>query len=83
MTTYLAIITTVLVVTQIIRLVQNAMSLQKENQLIKKQLDELNDITQDDIDDRRKAYKLVAKYFERKESELYEKQYTQEAHQRR
>jgi hypothetical protein len=73
MTTYLVIITTALVITQIIRLIQNSMSLKRQNRLVKEQLKGLYDITQEDIDNQRKAYKLVAEYFERKERELYEK----------
>ena len=69
MTTYLVIITTVLVITQIIRLAQNTMSLRKQNQHIKKQLKGLYDITQEDIDNQRKAYKLVAEYFEAEKKE--------------
>ena len=64
MNTYLAIITTVLVLTQIIRLVQNAVQLHKQNVLFKKQLGQIDDVTQEDLDIQRKAYKLMVEYFE-------------------
>lgn len=46
---YLAVITTMLVVTQIIRIVQNTMSLHRQNKLIKAQLNEIGEITDDDM----------------------------------
>lgn len=46
---YLVIITTVLVVTQVIRIVQNTMSLHRQNKLIKAQLNEIGEITDEDM----------------------------------
>lgn len=68
MTTYLAIITTVLVVTQIIRVVQNAISLHKQEILFKEQLGQIQDITQEDLDTQRKAYRLIVEHFEDQKS---------------
>lgn len=71
MNIYLAIITTVLVVTQIIRCVQNAVQLHRQNELFKKQLKELADmeLTESDFEAQRKAYRLAVKYFEAKMTE--------------
>lgn len=68
MTTYLTIITTVLVVTQIIRCVQNAVQLWRQNVLFKKQLKELADmeLTERDFETQRKSYHLIVKYLESK-----------------
>lgn len=46
---YLVIITTVLVMTQIIRIIQNTISLHRQNRLIKAQLNELGELTDDDL----------------------------------
>lgn len=46
---YLTVITTVLVVTQVIRITQNTISLHRQNRLIKAQLDELGELTDKDI----------------------------------
>lgn len=46
---YLAIITTVLVATQIVRITQNTISLYRQNKIIKAQLDELGELTDKDI----------------------------------
>lgn len=64
---YLAIITTVLVVTQIIRLIQNAVQLHRQNVLFKKQLGQLADCepTKEDFDTQRKAYRLIVEHFEK------------------
>jgi hypothetical protein len=66
MNTYLAIITTVLVVTQIIRLIQNAVQLHRQNVLFKKQLGDLADmqLTEKDFTAQRKAYRLIVEYLE-------------------
>ena len=61
MNTYLAIITTVLVITQIVRLIQNAVQLHRQNVLLKEQLGHLADCnpTKQDFENQRKAYRLI------------------------
>lgn len=68
MNTYLAIITTALVATQIIRLVQNAVQLHRQNVLFKKQLGQLANCepTEKDFETQRKAYRLMVEYLEEK-----------------
>lgn len=74
MNTYLAIITTVLVVTQIIRLIQNAVQLHRQNVLFKKQLDDLADmeLSEKDFHAQRKAYRLIVEYLEHRVAEKNE-----------
>lgn len=69
MNTYLAIITTVLVITQIVRLIQNAVQLCRQNVLFKEQLGQLADCkpTEQDFENQRKAYQLIVDYLEEKE----------------
>lgn len=66
MNTYLTIITTVLVVTQIIRITQNAISLHRQEKEIKKNLNWFseNDVTKEDFLMQRKAYRLIINYLE-------------------
>lgn len=66
MNTYLAIITTVLVATQIIRLTQNAVQLHRQNILYKEQLGHLAECnpTEQDFENQRKAYRLMVEYLE-------------------
>lgn len=66
MNTYLTIITTVLVLTQIIRITQNYISLSRQNVLYKKQLEELADleISKEDFEYQRKAYRLIVEKLE-------------------
>lgn len=61
MNNYLTIITTVLVITQIIRVTQNAITLHRQNVLYKKELKELADfeLRKEDFDIQRKAYRLI------------------------
>jgi hypothetical protein len=71
MNTYLAIITTVLVVTQIIRLIQNAVQLYRQNVMFKKQLGHLADCepTKEDFDIQRKAYRLIVEHMTKEDEE--------------
>jgi len=71
MNTYLAIITTVLVITQIIRLIQNAVQLRRQNVLFEKQLGQLADCepTKEDFDNQRKAYRLIVEHLEGRSEE--------------
>ena len=66
MNIYLAIITTVLVVTQIIRVCQNHIQLRRQHILFKKQLGQLADCepTKEDFEIQRKAYRLVVKHLQ-------------------
>jgi hypothetical protein len=68
MNIYLAIITTVLVVTQIVRVCQNHIQLRRQNVMFKKQLGQLAECepTKEDFDTQRKAYRLIVEHFEEK-----------------
>ena len=68
MNTYLAIITTVLVITQIVRLIQNAVDLHRQNVLFKEQLGHLADCnpTKQDFENQRKEYRMIVDYLEEK-----------------
>ena len=68
MNTYLAIITTVLVITQVVRMIQNAVQLHRQNILFKEQLGHLADCnpTEQDVENQRKAYRLIVDYLEEK-----------------
>lgn len=70
MNTYLVIITTVLVITQIIRVTQNAIQLHRQNVLFNKQCEEVRDIEimKDDFVMQRMAYRLIVEKL-RKEME--------------
>lgn len=67
MNNYLAIITTVLVITQIIRVTQNAISLHRQNKAFKKDLKDLAnmEVTKEDFEMQRKAYRLIVEKMER------------------
>ena len=68
MNTYLAIITTVLVITQIVRIIQNAVQLHRQNVLFKEELGQLANCnpTEQDFENQRKAYRLIVNYLEHK-----------------
>ena len=66
MNIYLAIITTILVVTQIIRVCQNHAQLRRQRIVFEKQLGQLADCepTKEDFETQRKAYRLAVEYLE-------------------
>lgn len=55
MNIYLTIMVTVLVLTQIVRIVQNTIQLRRQHKLFQAQLGQLDDITQEDLDVQRRA----------------------------
>ena len=67
MSIYLTIITTVLVLTQIIRISQNHISLRRQKVVFEAQLGELVDagVTKEDFEMQRKAYRLIVERLER------------------
>ena len=64
---YLTIITTVLVLTQVIRITQNHISLRRQKVIFEAQLGELVDagVTKEDFEMQRKAYRLIVERLER------------------
>lgn len=54
--------TTVLVATQIIRVMQNTIQLVRQNKMIKKEIDRLGDVTDEDMAIHREFYKLGCEY---------------------
>ena len=72
MNTYLAIITTILVVTQVIRVTQNAIQLKRQNKMIKEQLKDVEKVTTKDIQRQRQLHILAIAYLERKMSRMME-----------
>lgn len=59
MTIYLVIITTALVATQVIRIVQNTISLRRNNKLLNAQLNRLDDVSNEDFEMQKEAYRLI------------------------
>ena len=70
MNIYLTMMVTVLVFTQIVRIVQNTIQLRRQYKLFQAQLGQLDNITQEDLDMQRRAYRLIVDHFEHKRSEV-------------
>ena len=71
MNTYLTIMVTVLVATQIIRITQNAITLHRQNVLFNKQCAEIRDIeiAKEDFEMQRTAYRLLVEHLEKEGGE--------------
>ena len=63
---YLVIITTVLVITQIIRVAQNTIQLRRQTRMMKKQLDRLEDVTNEDLNMQKEAFRLIVEHLNRR-----------------
>lgn len=72
MNTYLTIMVTVLVTTQVIRIIQNAIQLRRQNKMIKEQLEAVEEVTTKDIQRQRQLHILAIAYLERKMSRMME-----------
>lgn len=77
MNTYLVIITTALVITQIIRVIQNHKQLRRQRILFEKQLGQLADCepTKEDFETQRKAYRLIVDYLQQGEEDMWKGRY--------
>ena len=62
MNTYLAIITTALVITQVIRVVQNAIMLHRQEKKLDAQLREFDEVTNEDLKTQKEAYRLIVEH---------------------
>ena len=69
--TYLTIITTAVVITQVIRLIQNAINLHRQNQAIERDLSWIKDrdITQRDFDVQKERFYLLKERLEKQKDE--------------
>ena len=56
---YLVVITTILVVTQVIRIIQNTLSLYKQNKLFEAEMGQISDITDSDLKRKMEVDKLL------------------------
>lgn len=79
MNTYLTIMVTILVATQIIRITQNAINLHREKNEIKKHIGWIQDYypTDEDFRNQHECYRLLREWLEWKVEEL-EREYTEQ-----
>lgn len=64
MLTYIMILLTLILVTQIIRITQNGINLHRQNNAIDKELNRLGMVTDEDLEIQKKAYRLIVDFFE-------------------
>lgn len=63
MDTYLSICITILILSQVIRLIQNAIQLHRQNKLFNAQLGHLSEITEADLETQRAFYQVGLEYY--------------------
>ena len=62
---YLQIVVTLILLTQIARIVQNGINLARQGKVFEKSCGQLDDITQQDLENQRYAYRLMIEYYEK------------------
>ena len=62
MNTYIAIIGTFLAVCEIIRVIQNYINLRHQNKVFESECGHLSDITEQDLQTQREAYRLIVQH---------------------
>lgn len=62
---YLQIVVTVILLTQLTRTIQNGISLYRQNKVFKESCGQLSDVTQQDLENQRYAYRLMIEYYEK------------------
>lgn len=67
---YLQIVVTVILLTQLVRTIQNGISLYRQNKVFKESCGQLSDVTQQDLENQRKAYRMMVAHYEREEKNL-------------
>ena len=63
---YLAITITILIATQVVRVVQNAKNLRYQNQIIERQLQGIEDVTNEDLQRQKRVFQMAEEYLNRK-----------------
>ena len=63
---YLIVMTTVLVATQVIRITQNFVQLSRQNKAIKRELDRVGEITDEDIATQKQFVRAACEYLDEK-----------------
>jgi len=66
---YLQIVVTVILLTQLTRTIQNGISLYRQNKTFKDACGQLSDVTPEDMENQRKAYRLMVEHYERENKE--------------
>ena len=62
---YLQIVVTAILLTQLVRTIQNGISLYRQNKVFKESCGQLSDVTQQDLENQRYAYRLMIEYYEK------------------
>lgn len=66
---YLIVMTTVLVATQVIRITQNFVQLSRQNKAIRRELERVGEITDEDIATQKRFFKTACEYLDGKKEQ--------------
>jgi len=64
---YLQIAVTLILLTQLVRVIQNGINLSHQTKVFKESCEQLGDVTKEDMENQRKAYRMMIAHYEREE----------------
>ena len=67
---YIAIILTLILVTQIIRVTQNGINLYRNSKIVDREVERLGGVSNEDLETQKEAYRLIVKHFKMKDRVL-------------
>ena len=69
---YIAIILTLILVTQIIRVTQNGINLYRNSKIVDREVERLGGVSNEDLETQKEAYRLIVRHFKIKDCVLIE-----------
>lgn len=67
---YIAIILSLILVTQIIRVTQNGINLYRNSKIVDREVERLGGVSNEDLETQKEAYRLIVKHFKIKDCVL-------------
>lgn len=71
---YIAIILSLILVTQIIRVTQNGINLYRNSKIVDREIERLGGVSNEDLETQKEAYRLIVRYFKMKDCVLIEEE---------
>ena len=71
---YIAIILSLILVTQIIRVIQNGINLYRNSKIVDREVERLGGVSNEDLETQKEAYRLIVRHFKIKDCVLIEEE---------
>lgn len=71
---YIAIILSLILVTQVIRVTQNGINLYRNSKIVDREVERLGGVSNEDLETQKEAYRLIVRHFKIKDCVLIEEE---------